>query len=53
MKRTQISLTEKQYQLLKAMAEQSGESVSAIIRRAIERMKKAERQPQGDPAPAG
>ncbi len=39
MTRTQISLTPEQHRFLKELAHQSGESISAIIRRVIDRLR--------------
>lgn len=36
--RTQISLTDEQYVTLKAIAEERGESMSAVIREAVDRL---------------
>ena len=40
--RTQISLTTTQYSYLKERSDQTGESLSSMIRRAIEHLKKLE-----------
>ena len=42
MVRTQISLTPAQYNYLKTSSEKTGESLSSMIRRAIEHLKKVE-----------
>lgn len=39
MNRTQISLTEEQHRFLVEFSRQSGESISAIIRRAVDRLR--------------
>lgn len=39
MVRTQISLTEEQHRFLKELAHETGESLSSLIRRAVENLK--------------
>lgn len=39
MVRTQISLTEDQYRFLKELAHETGESLSSLIRKAVENLK--------------
>ncbi len=46
--RTQISLTTTQYNYLKERSDQTGESLSSMIRRAIEHLKKLEAGVMGD-----
>ena len=40
--RTQVSFTEKQYQFLKEASRQTGESLSSMVRRAIENLRRQE-----------
>jgi len=47
--RTQISLTTTQYNYLKERSGQTGESLSSMIRRSIEHLKKLESSMNGDP----
>ena len=44
MKRVQILLTKKQFDYLKELSDNTGESMASIIRRAIERMKTSTEQ---------
>lgn len=46
MTRTQISLTEDQYRFLAECSRQTGESLSAIVRRAIDRLRAQEEPPR-------
>jgi len=43
--RTQISLTEDQHRFLTSLSRQTGESIAAIIRRAVERLRCEEDAP--------
>lgn len=42
--RTQISLSEEQYRFLKSLSRESGESVSGLIRQAVEELRDARSQ---------
>ena len=43
--RTQISLSDEQYQFLKTLSLESGESMSELIRQALEELRQARRRP--------
>ncbi|MEW6490560.1 MAG: ribbon-helix-helix protein, CopG family [Thermodesulfobacteriota bacterium] len=45
MVRTQISLSEEQYRFLKGLSRGSGESMSELIRQALEELRRCRKQP--------